>query len=110
MQREGLFKLANVVVLKHQRVLYHLRRHTGAGRVAKGGEAGAGLDQKRISMAVVTALKLDQLVAPGGATGQADGTHGGLGARADQANHVHGGHQLEDRLGQFYLPLGWCTK
>ena len=69
---EGLFELRDVVVLEHQRVLHHLGRHAGAGRVAEGGQARAGLDQQRVGMAVVAALELDDLAAAGGAARQAD--------------------------------------
>ena len=93
-QREGLLELREVVVLEHQRVLHHLGRHAGAGRVAEGGQARAGLDQQRVGMAVVAALELDDLAAAGGAARQADRAHRRLGARADQAHLLHGRHQL----------------
>ena len=71
-QREGFFELRHVVVFEHQRVLHHLGRHAGAGRVAEGGQARAGLDQQRVGMAVVAAFELDDLAAAGGAARQAD--------------------------------------
>ena len=73
--------------------------------VAEGGQARAGLDQQRVGVAVVAALELDDLAAARGAARQADGAHAGLGARADQAHHVHG-RMAEDFLGQFDLALG----
>ena len=42
-------------------------RHAGAGGVAEGGQARAGLDQQRVGVAVVAALELDDLAAAGGA-------------------------------------------
>ena len=59
-QRERLLELREVVVFEHQRVLHHLGRHAGAGRVAEGREARAGLDQQRVGMAVVAAFELDR--------------------------------------------------
>ena len=50
-------------------------------------------------MAVVAAFELDDLVAAGIATGQANGAHGGFGAGVDHADHVHGRHQLADLVG-----------
>ena len=61
-------------------------------------------------MAVVAALELDELAAPGGATRQSDGAHARFGAAAHQAHHVHAGHQLQNGLGQFHLALGRGTK
>ena len=56
---ERRFELLDVVVRQHQRVLHHLGRHAGAGRVAEGGQPRAGLDQQRVGVAVVAALELD---------------------------------------------------
>ena len=109
-QHKGFFELHEVVVFQHQRVLHHLRGHARAGGVAKGGQPRAGLDQERIGVAVVAAFKLDQLAAPGGAPCQADGAHGGFGAGADQAHHVHAGHDFQDFFSQFHLALGRGAK
>ena len=51
-------------------------------------------------MAVVAALKLYNLVASGIAAGQADCTHGGLGAGVDHAYHLHAGNGLADFIRQ----------
>ena len=45
-QANASSELGEVVVFEHQRVLHHLRRHAGTGRVAKSGQTGAGLDQQ----------------------------------------------------------------
>ncbi len=63
-----------------------------------------------IGMSVVAAFKLDELAAACGAACQAHCAHTGLGARADQANHFHRGHQLEQSFDQFNFPLGRCAK
>ena len=83
-QGKGFFKLLHIVVFQHQRVLHHFGRHTRAGGVAKGGQAGAGFHEEGIRMAVVATFELQNLAAPGGAARQADGTHAGFGAAADQ--------------------------
>jgi hypothetical protein len=90
---EGLFQLRDVVVLEHQRVLHHLGRHAGAGGVAEGRQARAGLDQQRVGVAVVAAFELDDLAAAGGAARQAQRAHAGFGAAADQAHLLDAGHQ-----------------
>ena len=104
-QGKGFFQLRNVVVLEHQGVLHHFRRHARAGSVAKGGQARAGFNQQRIGMAVVAALELDELAAAGGATGQANGAHARFGARADEADHLHRWHQAQDFFGQLHFAL-----
>ena len=110
MQREGFFQRRQIVELQHQRVLHHFRWHTGAGGVAKGGQAGTGFDQERVRVAVVAAFELDEFAAPGRTAGQADGAHRRFGTRADQAHHVHAGHVFQDLFGQLHLALGGCAK
>ena len=110
MQRKSVLELLQVVVLQHQGVLHHFGRHAGAGGVAQSGQARAGFDQQRIGMAVVAALELDELAAARGPARQADGRHGRLGARADQAHHVHAGHVAQDFFGQFDFALGRRAK
>ena len=107
---KGLFELSNVVVLQHDGVLGHIGRHTGRGRGAEGGQTRAGLDQQRIRMAVVAAVELDDLVAAGVAARQAQRAHAGFGAGADQAHHVHAGHEGADLLGQHHFTFGGCAK
>jgi hypothetical protein len=85
---ERCLDLRDVVVFQDQGVLHHLGRHAGAGRVAEGGQARAGLDQQRVGVTVVATLELDDCLAAGGAARQPDGAHAGLGARADQAHHL----------------------
>ena len=47
---------------------------------------------------MVAAFELDDGVAAGVTTGQADGTHGGLGTGADHAYHLHGRHDAADEV------------
>ena len=79
-QCKGFFELRDVVVLQHQGVAHHFRRHARAGGVAKGGEARTCFDQQSIAVAVVAAFKLDELAAACGATRQAQGAHACFGA------------------------------
>jgi hypothetical protein len=69
-------------------------------------QAGAGLDQQAVGMAVVAALELDQHVAAGVAAGQADGAHRRLGAGRNQAHHVHRRHQFAQQVGDLDFLLG----
>ena len=56
-------------------------------------------------MAVITALELDDGIAPGITPGKADGAHGGLGAGVDHAHQVHAGHDVADAIRQLYFQL-----
>ena len=56
-------------------------------------------------MAMVAAFKLDDLAAPCGTARQAQCAHACFGARADQAHHLHRGHQLEQGFDQFHFAL-----
>ncbi len=57
-------------------------------------------------MAVVAAFELDDFIAVGVAARQADGAHGGFGARVHHAHHIHRRHQLGDQLRHFDFHLG----
>ncbi len=61
------------------------RRSAGA----EGGQAASGPDQQGVHVTVVAALEFENLVPPGHPPGQANGRHDGLGARADEAQHLH---------------------
>ena len=109
-QRERVLELLHVVVFQDDRVLHHFGRHAGAGGIAEGGQARAGLHQQRVGMAVVAALELDQLAAAGGAARQADRTHPGLGPRAHQPHHLDRRHEADDRFGELHFALGRRTE
>ena len=53
-------------------------------------EAGAGGHEQRVGVAVVVAVELDELVAPGEAAREPDRAHRRLGARGDHAHHLDG--------------------
>ena len=77
----------------------HGGRNAGGGRIADGKHARAGLDEKRVGVAVVAALELDDLVAPRIAAGESNGRHAGFRAGADETNLIHGRHELADFFG-----------
>ncbi|MNG04104.1 hypothetical protein D3C84_872150 [compost metagenome] len=55
---------------------------------------------------MVAAFELDDAVAAGEATGQANGAHGRFGAGADHAHHFHRRHQRADQIGHLGFHLG----
>ena len=78
------------------------RGHAGAGRAGRSVRAPEpAFDQQGVGVAVVAALELDQLVAPGEAAGDAQRAHRRLGAGADEAHASRMlRHQLAHRLGE----------
>ncbi len=84
--------------------------YAGRGRYAQGQHAAAGLDQKRVAMAVITAFELDDAIAPGGATRQAYRRQRRFGAGVDHAHHLAGGHQPGDGLRHRYFGCARCTE
>ncbi|CFO07559.1 Uncharacterised protein [Bordetella pertussis] len=95
-----------VVEFQGQGVRDEFRRHAGRAGVAESQQARAGLDQQAVGVAVVAALELDDLVAAGGAARQADGRHGGFGARADQAHLLQRRQAGDQHFGQLHLGFG----
>ena len=110
MQCKRFFQLGDVVVFEYQGVLHDFRWDTGTGGVAKSGQTRTCFHQQGVGMAVVAAFKFDDLAAACGTPCQAQCTHAGLGARADQTHHVHGGHEFEQGFDQFDFALCGCTK
>ncbi len=92
-----------VVVGQGQRLPGQACGHTGRVGDPEGGGARAGLDQQAVAMPVVAAIELDDPVAAGAASGQAQGAHGGLSPRGDQAHPLHGGDVSTDQPDQFDL-------
>ena len=78
---EGGFDASDIVVIQHDGMGDKFGWHAGRSRIAARGEqARARLDQEAVCMAVITAFKLNDLVAAGGATRQTNRRHGGFGA------------------------------
>ncbi|MCY1531256.1 hypothetical protein D9M68_664760 [compost metagenome] len=103
---QGLLHGFDVVERQGQGVLGEGRRHARGAGHAQGQGAGAGFHQQGVGVAVVAALELDDAVAAGVATGQADGAHGGFGAGADHAHHFHRRHQRADQIRHFHFQGG----
>ena len=59
---------------------------------------------------MVTALKLDDFIAACKTTRQADGRHGGLCARADQAHLLHARQYFDDFFSDAHFAFGRRTK
>ena len=55
---------------------------------------------------MVAAVELDDLAPAGNPARQPDGGHDGLGAGADEAHHLHFGHERADQFGEFGLHGG----
>ena len=84
MRCKGGFDASDIVVIQHDGMSDKFGWHAGRGRIAARREqARARLDEQAVGMAVITALKLDDLAAASCTTGQTNRRHGGFGARAD---------------------------
>ena len=83
-----------VVVGRDERVARGPRRDAGRAGDAEGGHAAAGAGQKRVAVAVVAALELDDEAAPREPAREAHGAHDGLGARRHHARLLGAGHKL----------------
>ncbi len=98
-----------VVVWRCQGIASCGRRHARAVGQTQGGYAGTGPHQQHVGVAVVAALELHDLVASGVSPRQAQGTHGGLSSRVDEAHHLYRGHSLRHHLGQGCLQFRGCA-
>ena len=107
---EGGFDGLGIVVGQREGELNELLGHAGRAGNAERGDAGAGLDQQGVGVSVVAADELDNVFAPGGGAGEADGRHGGFGSGADEAQLADGGKRLDDGLGQIDFRWGGCAE
>ena len=80
--------------------------NAGAFGDAERGEAGAGVGEKAVGVAVVAATKFEDVVALGDAAGEADGGHGGFGAAGDEADFFERGDGAIDEGGEFDFEFG----
>jgi hypothetical protein len=94
------------VVFEHHGVLHDFGRHARARRVAKRRQAGAGLDEQRVGVAVVAALELDDFAAPGRAARQAQRAHRGFGPRADEPKLIDSRDDAQNFFDEFDLAFG----
>ena len=98
---EGLLDRVDVVVRQHDRVGGGRTGDPRRGRQAQRRDAGAGVGEQRVDMAVVAAGELDDLGAAGESAGQPDRAHRGLGAGVDQPDQLDRRHPVDDLGGQF---------
>ena len=103
---EYSFKLVRVVVGAGQRSLRRAARDAGAVGLARGREAGAGLDEHRVRMSVVAALEFHDKLAPREAARDAQRREHGLRARRNHAHHLDAGDERADELRHLDLGLG----
>src|SRR5437588_422023 len=72
--------------------------------------ATAGLDQKRIGMAMIAAIELDDLVPPNKSAGQANARHRGFSSAIDHSDFFDRRHPLANQLGHFDFERIWNSK
>ena len=95
-----------VVEWKHGSQFGQALRHTWTVRQTKRRNAGAGLHEQTVAMAVVAAVEFDDAFAAREASRQADRAHRGFGSRIDQPDFSIEGKNLCDQLREFDLTLG----
>ncbi len=101
--REQRRHAAEIIEWRREGQLREPRGHAGAVRQPQRSDARAGFDQKRVGVAVISALELHDAFAPGRGARQPDRGHRGLGARIDAPQHLEGGHTLAYQLGELDL-------
>mmetsp|Transcript_11148 Transcript_11148/g.19503 ORF Transcript_11148/g.19503 Transcript_11148/m.19503 type:complete len:341 (+) Transcript_11148:685-1707(+) len=80
-------------------------RHTWRIRQAQGGNTRASLHQEAVSVTMIAAHKLDDLLTLGVGTHKAQHGEAGLCARRAKAHHLHAGHSLNHHLCHHILEL-----
>ena len=86
---EGVLELLGIVVFEHKRVFGDGGRNARGRGIAEGEEPGARLHEKRIGVAVVAALELDDAVAAREAACKTNGGHARFRAGAHEAHFFH---------------------
>mmetsp|Transcript_79148 Transcript_79148/g.171047 ORF Transcript_79148/g.171047 Transcript_79148/m.171047 type:complete len:549 (+) Transcript_79148:282-1928(+) len=99
-----------VVVLGAERAVRGTLRHTRRVRQAKRGNTGARLHEESVRVAVVAALELDDGVALGVGTHQADHAHARLRAAVAEAHHLDRRHRLNHHLRELVLQRAGRTE
>ena len=95
-----------IVVRKRNSGTAVLPLDTGAVGQTKSGNARSGLDQQTIHMPVITAIKLDNLAAPGKCARQADRAHGRFGAGIHQPHLLDRRDGIGDHFSNDYFVFG----
>ena len=78
---KSIFKLRGIVVFENKCVFRYTSGNARRTRVAEREHTGAGFYQKAIAVAVVAALKFNNLIAPRKAACKANGAHARFSAR-----------------------------
>ena len=73
--RERRVERFEIVVAQHQGMRRGFLGYAGRARVAEGERAGAGLDEQRVGVTVITTLEFDDDLAPGEAAREANRCH-----------------------------------
>ena len=107
--KQGLHA-GQIVKLGGEGVLDDILRHSGAAGMSSRQSGGPGGHQQTVTVSVIAALELDNLVPTGGAPGQPDGGHHSLGTGVDHAHHFNARHQLHHELGNLHLPGSRCAE
>jgi len=97
----GFFQRGDVIVRQAQGQVSHRFRNSRRSRNAQCRDAGAGLDEQRIGMAVVAAVKFDDHVSARAAAGQANRRHGGFRSGTGHSHPLHRGNGLANQPGHF---------
>ena len=100
---EGRGEGSRIVERKNNRFARKRRRNARTVGIAVRERARAGFDQERIGVPVITAGKLDDLVALRETPGQPDGGHRGFGPAAGHADFLNRRHEARNQLSHFDL-------
>lgn len=98
-----------VVVADHERLRGDRRGHAGRTGKRQRGDPGSGFREQAVGVAVIVTGELHEQIAAGRAAGETDRGHGGLGARRDETDALHGtdlaeAHAVGDERGELDLP------
>ena len=108
--REGRGHRVEIVVAHDDGVFGLSAGHAGRGRQPERREAGSGVGEKGVDVAVIATGELDDLGASGESAGEADCAHRGFGSGVDQANLFHGRDAGDDFLGEGNFAFGRRTE
>ena len=106
---EQPFHAVQIVINRREGISSASPRDSAGIRNAGGHDTGSGFDQHSISVAVVAALKLHDLISAGKASGSTHGTHNSLCAGVHHTHHLHARHDLMNQLRHLHFQCSGCT-